>query len=513
MGGFIFLAAPSLVAHTAEGHLTMTCAAAWIPWALLAYERLRRGRPFSVVMLAAVMALAFFAGHAQTVYYLALALGSFVIIDVARGFLAARTDAVDPTATAKRDSLDPTALIVRFALAGMLTAGLVAVDLLPIWLTSQQTTRVQQGLSASQASEMGATLVNLQQLANPFAARQARHASRGQQLLGNVALRGDRAAIAGDLRRVRLLANVSDGSLQRTVCRGVDLFAERVDCQSMVGFINYLPGLATFRVPSRAMLFGSAAVSVLAAIGLQQLFHWHAQVKEMPKAWRTASIVAARLLAAVVAFELAWHAVAITRTASMDQLQPHLPVAEAWTISAAEYRVLAAHDLLSDGQTYKHSIARVRGYDPFLLRQYAGLLEAALGNRPFLARRSAGLHDRSEFAIRPSGAADARCAFRRALAPRHAIGQAAGKLPTNYTALAARPTACRQQRRRSTKTKVRCRARSSSAGRSQAAICRRSIRRLRFSFPRTRRPAMYSNLSRLRKSSRMNRRTSSSKRN
>jgi hypothetical protein len=385
IGGFIFLAAPSLVAHTAEGHMTMTWAAAWIPWALVAFERLRRGRPYSVVMLSAVLSLAFFAGHAQTVYYLVLALCAFVVIDVVRGYLGGLAHAAHSTS----NWVSPAALAINFALAGMLTAGLVAVDLLPIWLTSQQTTRVQQGLSASDASQMGAATANLQQLVYPFALGKPGQPVGGGNYWEMLIYVGAVPLALAIFAACACWRKYPTGRF--TAMFLVALVFSLSASLPLYGWLHsYLPGLAHFRVPSRAMLFASAAVSVLAAIALQQLYEWHAHTPAISKYSRIAAIIVARVAAALLAFELAWHAGMITRTASYATFASRNAETESRDNSVAKFRVLAAHDLLDDGEVYRRNLARVRGYDPFLLLRYAALLQATLGDRPFLVGEAPG---------------------------------------------------------------------------------------------------------------------------
>lgn len=447
LGGVAFMAAPPVVAHTAEGHYTMTCAAAWIPWAMLCYERLRRRRPGGVPLLAIALALAFFCGHAQTVYYLVVALSAFVIIDLLRSLFAAG---------------EPARLLLGWVFAGVLTAGLVAIDFLPIWITSKQTSRVQTGLSAEHAGGMGAQPANLWQLADPFSLGTPGDMEIAQnywETLLYVGVVPLACAVFG------LLLGWKKHPMGRYAALLIvaTLFSLGGGTPLYPLLHEHLPGVATFRVPSRAMLLASAAVSVLAAGGVDRLLVHAAQIGKKGRiawliglvallgvaaaayyaaryraelndvwpdslAWQsldktflpfylmaTAAALlaifacrrrapwAALLLVALVTLELGQHSYAITRTLVGSSLRTESELTAFFENSGDQYRVLVDHSLLGDEEAYRHGIAKVRGYEPFLLVRYVAVLQSALGEREFLPREAPGFetHPDLSYALGP----------------------------------------------------------------------------------------------------------------
>jgi len=77
-GGVVFALSGFMVAHRA--HLTMICAAAWMPIVLLLLERAaQRGTPRSIAAAAGVIALQMFAGHVQIAALTALSSAVYLI--------------------------------------------------------------------------------------------------------------------------------------------------------------------------------------------------------------------------------------------------------------------------------------------------------------------------------------------------------------------------------------------------------------------------------------------------
>ena len=152
--GVIFLSAPFLVAQTGEGHYNQICAISWIPWAFLAWERLKQQRRGSAPVMALVMAMCFFCGHAQEVFYLGLILTFLTIAEIVRLAAKERQD-------------DARFLLQQWLLTGIGALGLVAVDLLPAWHYTRLTIRSGR-LSLEDADAGGLRLSNLWQLLDPF---------------------------------------------------------------------------------------------------------------------------------------------------------------------------------------------------------------------------------------------------------------------------------------------------------------------------------------------------------
>jgi hypothetical protein len=81
VAGGVYLASPFLLAHTFEGHYPHVWEAAWYPWAFWAMGQARVGRSRGRLLLPAILALAFLAGHPQEWLLLALALSIWGIAD------------------------------------------------------------------------------------------------------------------------------------------------------------------------------------------------------------------------------------------------------------------------------------------------------------------------------------------------------------------------------------------------------------------------------------------------
>lgn len=155
LGGCVFLGAPYLVMNTGEGHYNPICVMGWVPWAFLAYERVRAQRTGGVALQALTLALCFFCGHVQEVLYLVLILTVFLIRDAFR------------SSPPLRKGGEARGLLLRWVAVGLATAGLVAVDLLPIRSYTKHAARVG-GLSLSESGAGGLSVNNLRQLFNPF---------------------------------------------------------------------------------------------------------------------------------------------------------------------------------------------------------------------------------------------------------------------------------------------------------------------------------------------------------
>ena len=257
--GSLFLAAPYLLAQTGEGHYAQICAVAWMPWTMLAYERLRTGSRRAIVVVAATLAMSFFAGHQQELYYLILILTVWVIAHA-----IARWRAGERGESGK--------LILGWALVGLTTLGLVAVDLIPITVYLRQMAR-SDGLTALDAGKISMSLPNLLQLLNPFALG-------GPDSYGGAdKFFWESLCSFGIPPLVLAIFGVATAWRSYPVPRmaWTCLFALAFAFGSHGPLFRILyaivPGMTMFRVPSRAMFFCSLAVAVLAGAGIQSLLN------------------------------------------------------------------------------------------------------------------------------------------------------------------------------------------------------------------------------------------------
>jgi len=86
LSGLAFLSMPNLVAAGAYGHGSQMMDSAYIPWVLwLAARVFRRGKLTDVAWLALVLGFQMLRGHVQICYYTWLALGLYVVVEVAMG--------------------------------------------------------------------------------------------------------------------------------------------------------------------------------------------------------------------------------------------------------------------------------------------------------------------------------------------------------------------------------------------------------------------------------------------
>jgi hypothetical protein len=148
LSGIIFLSVPYFVAKTGEGHFTAVTQIAWSPWILYGYELLWEGNKKAIPLLAVLISLPFFCGHVQELYYLLLFLTASIVIEsliimIHRKKQVLPGDHIQNQARAdnEKTTASPRTWFKRWLIAGILTSGLVAVDLIPIFLYTKQAVR------------------------------------------------------------------------------------------------------------------------------------------------------------------------------------------------------------------------------------------------------------------------------------------------------------------------------------------------------------------------------------
>ncbi len=256
-GAVAYLAAPYYLVNTAEGHYNPVCLMAWAPWALLAFERVRNAQRGGVSLVALVFALCFFCGHVQELFYLVVIMSAFMAADALHRFRNGSA------ASAWR-------LLRNWIAAGAATAGLIAIDFLPIWIYTRQAARAG-GLTSAQSSSVSLGLSNLLQLIDPFIlggpdAYSGPGVCYWETLthFGVVPLLLAACGVVGGWRRypVQRIAAVWLVTM---------LFAFGTQGPIYHAMHHYFPGIALFRAPSRALFHTSLATAVLAAAGVDAL--------------------------------------------------------------------------------------------------------------------------------------------------------------------------------------------------------------------------------------------------
>lgn len=362
LGGIAFLGAPFLIAQAAEGHYPQICAVAWIPWAFLAYDRFRDARtplearqsqPSSgTALLAAVLAACFFCGHAQETYYLVLLL---------TGCLAA--DAL--TRWWRGDRRTAASLCAGWLRCGLLVAGIVAIDLIPIVFATLRTARpglAQQGVGFGWT---GMTLDSVRELFDPFALTRPERWQPGttpfwEKLFHFGILPLGLAALGIGLGWRRPPARRMAALWIVTVAFA---FGARGTAYQVLA--DCVPGLGWFREPSRILFFTSFATACLAACGWDAVWRCAASWLGRPAPaafWSRLGSVAVILLCLG---ELAWFASQVTETATLQPLEERSPqLAALIRGAAAGQRVLAPQEVLSDLDAVRLRVPKVSGYEP-----------------------------------------------------------------------------------------------------------------------------------------------------
>jgi len=257
LGGVAFLGAPHFIAKSCEGHFNIICLIAWFPWALLCYEYIRIGSKVACAGLVVLLSLCFFCGHVQELFYLVIILTSFVLIDCFRGKKSGMT-------------LSAGQLLRRWTLLGGLTAGLVAIDLLPIFFYTFLATR-SGGVTAAEASKNSLEPLSLLQLLDPLAL------GGPENYLPAGKLYWETLSYFGVGTALLAVLGVMFGLRRYPVSRifilliASFLFSFGDSLPVFPLMHRFVPGISFFRAPSRALIFSSLAISILAAAGVNSL--------------------------------------------------------------------------------------------------------------------------------------------------------------------------------------------------------------------------------------------------
>ncbi len=283
-----FSVSPILLARTGAGHLPCLASVSWYPWVFWNYAGFRAGRPRSALGLVLTAALAGLAGHVQEAFYLVLTLTVLCLVEAGHSLITgARTRALGQ--------------VLRFALVGVATAGLMSAELIPVAVYLGQSDRAAR-LRSGFVGEPG--LANLLQLLHPFALGRATSYTGpgsfywetichfGLVALGLAVL--GTAVLFRERRTNRWLAALGMGLFLLP-------FGQDVPWIGLVA--AHIPGLAQFRCQGRLFHLTALFVAVLAGFGVD----WVANAGREPgitsrKTARLAGALLALVLGMATAF-------------------------------------------------------------------------------------------------------------------------------------------------------------------------------------------------------------------
>lgn len=369
LGGIVFLAAPYLLAQTGEGHVNQIFLVAWIPWAWLAFEQWRRQATPSVPLLIGILALTIFCGHAQEAFYLILILTGLVGIDALQ-------------AAWKRDLRRCGVLAGRWLVVIIALAGLTAVEIAPNWIYAKQSIRAA-GISVREASQYSMGWENFWQLIQPmWHGGPDDYTGPGVFYWETLCYFG---VLPLGLAIFGVLAGIRRAPVRQMsgVLLGTLLFSLGATTPIYTLLHGFVPGVAMFRVPSRALFFASFALAVLAAIGLERFLAIAVRRSRNETCSKHGKIALQRCVMAVgiglaCTAELSCFSHKTLSTIPATSIREQNSLAEFLTQNADDHRVVVSQNLLSDREAWQRGIQKVQGYEPVPLQAYALAMQAAL---------------------------------------------------------------------------------------------------------------------------------------
>jgi hypothetical protein len=258
-GGITLACAPFLIAQGAEGHYAQIAASSWIPWAFLSlhYYLIQPSRRIQI-STAFCFAMSFLCSHPQETYYLVLLGSVLVLFESCRCFV-------------KKEKTLGSKLLTGWVWAGMITMGLVAIDLVPIYFNSRTTPR---GLSAVSPELMGWAAYDLEhlwQLVAPFSIDRPEIWQRGTPPFWEKI--GYFGVVPICLAATAVIVGLKERWVRRmTVLVIVTLLiAMGTNSYLFPLMLKLVPGTSWFRLPSRILFFTSFGVAFLAAYGVHFL--------------------------------------------------------------------------------------------------------------------------------------------------------------------------------------------------------------------------------------------------
>ncbi|QDU09167.1 YfhO family protein [Gimesia aquarii] len=453
LSGIIFLAAPYFVAKTGEGHFTSITQIAWFPWIFYGYELLIEGRKKAPAVMAIFIALAFFCGHVQEVYYLLLFLTASIVIESVIAFFQKNRkvdsdqlvhDQIKP----EKSSISYSAgsLLKSWLITGILTVGLVAIDLVPVYIYTQQAVRAS-GIDAIALKSGSLSLPSLLQLLDPFVWGGPDHyRGSGGYYWEAVCYFGCLPLL---LACVGILTSIRNRTVLRLFLIGLTSFllAFGPHLQFYTLLYDIVPGFSMFRMPARLLWICSLIIALLAGFGCEsimslclntvkkryrilsliglvttslllfyliyssqgvisfevapqqvfkiQLISFFVAVLTLSIAVFSASfshksaICGSLLLCVVATGELTLHSNHILRSIPQSSFRAETKITKFLKANLGQHRVLVGQKLMSDREAWDNQILKVQGYEPVPLVRL-GLLAAAAFPQPDAALMMAG---------------------------------------------------------------------------------------------------------------------------
>ncbi|QDT27089.1 Bacterial membrane protein YfhO [Gimesia panareensis] len=270
LSGIIFLAAPYFAAKTGEGHFTAVTQIAWFPWILYGYELLREGSRKAVPLLVIAISLAFFCGHVQELYFLLLFLSASLVVEAVLAWVG-RKSLNESETVETSPPVSGGKLLKDWGMAGLLTLGLVAIDLIPIFIFTRQAVRTG-GIDLTALNDGSLSLTSLLQLLDPFVW------GGPEKYAGPGFYYWEAVCSFGCLPLFLAILGVVSAYSQRTVIRLTLIglaafllsFGPNLPFYAVVHQI--IPGISMFRIPGRLIWICSLAVALLAGFGSEWVY-------------------------------------------------------------------------------------------------------------------------------------------------------------------------------------------------------------------------------------------------
>lgn len=453
LSGIIFLAAPYFVAKTGEGHFTSITQIAWFPWIFYGYELLIEGRKKAPPIMAILIAVAFFCGHVQEVYYLLLFLSASIVIESGIAFFQ-KNKQVDPK-QAVHNQIEPEKLSTSFSagsllkgwlITGILTMGLVAIDLIPVYIYTQQAVRAS-GVDVKALESGSLFLPSLLQLLDPFAwGGPSSYRGPGGYYWEAVCFFGCLPLL---LACVGILTSIRNRTVIRLSLIGLTSFLLAFGPHLPFYTLLYdiVPGFSMFRMPARLLWICSLVIAMLAGFGCESIMSL--SLNNVKKRYQIPSLISfvtaslfllylifssqgiisfevapeqvikiqlisvlvavltisiavflvcfsrktaiwgSILLCVVATGELSVHSKQILRTIPQTSFRTETKIIKFLKENLGQHRVLANQKLLSDREAWNSQILKIQGYEPVPLVRL-GLLAAAAFPQPDAALMMAG---------------------------------------------------------------------------------------------------------------------------
>ncbi len=354
IAGVIGAAAPYAIAHSAEGHYPQTCVMAWLPWTFWAFERFLATDGRRWLGVSVCLAMSFLGGHVQESFYLAVLLSGTMSCSVL---------------CCHCSPLNRKRLVGFWTLAGVVTIGLVLVELLPTFSNSRLSVRASglplalsgDGLKWSHISLLwNSQSLNTESQATAFGGWEfCFHFGVVPALLVLLAL---------------LIARQRPGTRRLLWLLTVTVFFAFGARSPLFRLCHaWLPGIASFRSPARALYLSSMIVAALAAIGWDSL--WSRLVGDRAtrdRVLRWTSLVVFGLITC----ELGTFSARVFATISRTALRHDSSISQFFHEHHTADRVLSGMGLYDDREAHQDGVQKLLGYEPFMFLRYALFLDA-----------------------------------------------------------------------------------------------------------------------------------------